>query len=183
MRIHETSIPGVRLIDSDVFADERGLFVRAWVASEFEALGLDTRITQASLATNRQRGTIRGLHYQTSPFEEVKLIRAVQGSVWDVALDLRPDSPAFGRWFGVELDAGNHRLLYIPHGVAHGYQTLTDDAAVFYFVSAPYSPEHQRGVRWDDPAFAIDWPLGPPAVLSDRDASFPDFDAGDPRDA
>ncbi len=182
MRIHETPIPGVRLIDSDVFSDERGLFVRAWAASEFEVMGLETRITQASLATNHRRGTIRGLHYQAAPFEEVKVIRAVRGAVWDVALDLRPDSPTFRQWFGVELGADNHRLLYIPRGVAHGYQTLTDDAAVFYFVSAPYSPEHQRGVRWDDPAFAISWPLGAPAVLSDRDAAFPDFEPDGPRD-
>jgi dTDP-4-dehydrorhamnose 3,5-epimerase len=181
MRIHETPIPGVRLIDADVFPDERGLFVRAWVASELEGVGLDTRIAQASLATNVRRGTIRGLHYQTPPFEEVKVIRAVQGRVWDVALDLRPGSPAFGRWYGVELGADNHRLLYIPPGVAHGYQTLTDEAAVFYFVSAPYSPAHQRGVRWNDPRFGIAWPLGAPAALSARDAAFPDFEAPDGR--
>lgn len=177
MRIQETPIPGVRLIESDTFPDERGLFVRAWVASEFEAAGLETQIAQASLATNRRRGTIRGLHYQAAPFEEVKVIRAVQGLVWDVALDLRPDSPAFGRWFGVELGADNHRLLYVPRGVAHGYQTLTDDATVLYFVSAPYAPAHQRGVRWNDPAFGIAWPLGTPTALSARDAAFPDFTA------
>jgi dTDP-4-dehydrorhamnose 3,5-epimerase len=176
MRFHDTPIPGVRLVDSDVFPDDRGLFVRAWVGGEFEAAGLETAVTQASLATNTRRGTIRGLHYQVAPFEEVKVIRAVRGSVWDVAVDLRRDSPAFGRWFGVELGQDNHRLLYIPHGVAHGYQTLTDDAVVFYFVSAPYSPAHQRGVRWNDPRFAIDWPLGPPTSVSDRDAVFPDFD-------
>ncbi len=180
MQIRETPLPGVRLIDSDVFPDERGLFVRAWAASEFEALGLETRIAQASLATNVRRGTIRGLHYQAAPFEEVKVIRAVQGMVWDVALDLRPDSPTFRQWFGVELGADNHRLLYIPRGVAHGYQTLTDDAAVFYFVSAPYSAPHQRGVRWDDPAFGIAWPLGAPTVLSERDAAFADFERTSP---
>ncbi len=182
MHIHETTIPGVRLIDSDVFPDERGLFVRAWVADEFEAMGLETRIVQASLATNTRRGTIRGLHYQAPPFEETKVIRAVRGRVWDVALDLRPDSPTFGRWYGVELGFDNHRLLYIPHGVAHGYQTLTDDAAVFYFVSEPYSPEHQRGVRWNDPAFGIEWPLGSPTSISERDAAFPDFGGAQRRD-
>ena len=180
MQIHDTTIPGVRLIDADVFPDERGAFVRTWAAAEFEAHGLDTQVTQASLATNRRRGTIRGLHYQTAPFEEVKVIRAVRGVVWDVALDLRADSPTFGQWFGIELGEDNHRLLYIPRGVAHGYQTLTDHADVFYFVSAPYSPAHQRGVRWDDPAFGIAWPLGPPAALSARDAAFPDFTAPRP---
>jgi len=180
MQINETSIPGVRLVESDVFPDDRGLFVRAWVASEFEARGLETGIAQASLATNHRRGTVRGLHYQISPFEEVKVIRVVKGRVWDVALDLRQDSPTFRRWFGVELGEDNQKVLYIPKGVAHGYQTLTDDSAVFYFVSAPYSPGHQRGVRWDDPAFGIEWPLGAPTVLSPRDAAFPDFDADSP---
>jgi len=178
MRINETEIPGVRLVDSDVFPDDRGLFVRAWVAAEFETRGLETSIAQASLATNRRRGTVRGLHYQVPPFEEVKIIRVVKGRVWDVALDLRPDSPTFRRWLGVELGEDNHRVLYIPKGVAHGYQTLTDDATVFYFVSAPYSPEHQRGVRWNDPAFGIEWPLGTPTELSPRDAAFPDFTTG-----
>jgi len=180
MRFHDTSIAGVRIVDADVFPDERGEFVRAWAASDFEAQGLDTTLAQASLARNRLRGTIRGLHYQVAPFEEVKVIRAVRGEVWDVALDLRAGSPTHGRWLGIRLAADEHRLLYIPQGVAHGYQTLSDDAEVFYFVSAPYSPEHQRGVRWNDPRFGIDWPLGSPTVVSERDAAFPDFTDGRP---
>jgi len=179
MKFHETRIPGVHVIDSDIFPDERGAFVRAWVASEFDTRGLEAGIAQASLATNPRRGTIRGLHYQAPPFEEVKLIRAIRGAVFDVALDLRPASPTFRQWFGLELSAGNYRTLYIPKGVAHGYQTLTDDAEIFYFVSAPYSPPHQRGVRWNDPAFGIGWPLGQPTAISPRDAAFPDFAAAE----
>ncbi|HUF48526.1 MAG TPA: dTDP-4-dehydrorhamnose 3,5-epimerase [Vicinamibacterales bacterium] len=180
MQFHDTTIPGVRLVEADVFPDERGLFVRAWVADEFATAGLETGVTQASLATNTRRGTVRGLHYQVAPFEEVKVIRAVKGVVWDVALDLRRGSPTWGRWFGVELGQDNHRMLYIPPGVAHGYQPLTDDAVVFYFVSAPYSPNHQRGVRWNDPQFAIAWPLGTPTCLSERDAAFSDVAAAPP---
>ena len=175
MTFIETRLPGVLLIDCDVFRDDRGAFVRAWMPEEFAARGLETRLAQASLATNITRGTLRGMHYQTAPFEEVKLIRAARGAVYDVAVDLRPDSPTFREWIGVELTSENHRMLYVPHGCAHGYQTLTDDAAVFYFVSAPYSPAHQAGVRWDDPAFGIQWPLGRPTVINDRDARFPDF--------
>jgi dTDP-4-dehydrorhamnose 3,5-epimerase len=175
MTFTDTAIPGVLIIDSDVFRDERGTFVRAWMPEEFRARGLDTRIAQCSLASNRRQGTIRGLHYQTAPFEEVKLIRAVRGSVFDVAVDLRPTSPTYGRWTGVTLSADNRRMLYIPRGVAHGYQTQTDDTEVFYFVSTPYAPDHQRGLRWNDPTLAIDWPLGPPTVVSSRDAAFPDF--------
>jgi dTDP-4-dehydrorhamnose 3,5-epimerase len=175
MTFTETEIPGVLIVDSDVFTDARGTFVRAWMPEEFRSRGLDTGIAQCSMAANHRKGTIRGLHYQVAPFEEVKLIRAVRGSVFDVAVDVRPDSPAYGRWTGVRLSHDNHRMLYIPRGVAHGYQTLDDDTEVFYFVSAPYMPDHQRGLRWNDPALGIDWPLGPPAVLSDRDAAFADF--------
>jgi len=177
MTFTETAIPGVLIVDSDVFSDERGTFVRAWMPEEFAARGLETRIAQCSMASNRRRGTIRGLHYQVAPSEEVKLIRAVRGSVFDVAADLRPDSPAYGRWTGVTLSADNRRMLYIPQGVAHGYQTLTDDTEVFYFVSTAYSPDHQRGLRWNDPTLAIDWPLGAPTALSERDAAFADFTA------
>jgi dTDP-4-dehydrorhamnose 3,5-epimerase len=175
MKFTDTALPGVVLVDSDVFPDERGVFARAWMPDEFKARGLDVTIAQASLATNHYRGTIRGLHYQSAPFEEVKLIRAVRGTVFDVAVDLRPGSPTFLQWVGAELSSDNRRMLYVPHGCAHGYQTLTDDAEVFYFVSAAYSPAHQQGLRWDDPAVAVQWPLGPPTRISDRDAAFPDF--------
>lgn len=176
MTFTDTPIDGVWIIDSDVFSDERGDFVRAWMPEEFRARGLETGIAQCSIASNRARGTIRGLHYQVAPHEEVKVIRAIAGRVWDVAVDLRPDSPTYRRWVGVELTAAGRRMLYLPRGIAHGYQTLTDDAEVLYFVSAPYSPAHQRGLRWDDPAIGIDWPLGSPTRVSPRDAGFPLLD-------
>lgn len=175
MTFTELLIPGVWQVDADVFPDARGAFIRAWMPDEFASRGLETGIAQCSMATNHHRGTIRGLHYQSAPHEEVKVVRVVRGAIFDVAVDLRPDSPTFRRWVGVELSAGNRRLLYLPKGMAHGYQTLTDDTEILYFVSAPYSPPHQQGVRWNDPAFGIDWPLGAPTMIHDRDATYPDF--------
>lgn len=176
MQFTETRIPGVWLVEPDVFVDDRGVFVRAWMPEEFAARGLDTRIAQGSLTLTRRRGSIRGLHYQAPPQDEAKVIRVIRGAIFDVAVDLRPESPTYRQWVGCELGAENRRILYIPRGCAHGYQTLADDTEVFYFVSAPYSPPHQRGVRWDDPAFGINWPLGRPASIHDRDATYPDFD-------
>jgi dTDP-4-dehydrorhamnose 3,5-epimerase len=175
LQFTEATVPGVWIVSSPTFADERGSLFPAWLRADFEARGLDTSIAQATMTATRQRGTLRGLHYQVAPLDEVKVIRAIRGSVFDVVVDLRPDSPTFTRWTGVELSAANRRLLYVPRGFAHGYQTLTDDVEVLYFVSAPYSLEHQRGVRWDDPAFGIEWPLGAPAVIHPRDAAYPDF--------
>ena len=171
----KTNIADVLVITPDVFEDERGHFVRAWMPDEFAAQGLDTRIAQGSLAMTRQRGTIRGMHFQAAPFGEAKVVRAVRGAIFDVAVDLRPDSPTFMQWTGHELSAENRQIMYVPQGCAHGYQTLVDDTEVFYFVSAPYSPPHQRGVRWNDPAFGITWPMGAPTSIHDRDASYPDF--------
>jgi dTDP-4-dehydrorhamnose 3,5-epimerase len=176
MRFTETRIPGVLLVESEVFADDRGVFMPAWMPEAFAARGLDTRIAQGSLAVTTRRGTIRGMHFQAPPFQEAKLIRVVRGAMFDVAVDLRPGSPTFAQWVGVELSAENRCAIYIPAGCAHGYQTLVDDTEVFYFVSAPYSPPHQRGVRWNDPAFGIEWPLGPPTSIHERDATYPDFD-------
>jgi len=176
MHFIQTTIAGVLLVQPDVFEDERGLFIRAWVPEELAAQGQDSRIAQGSLALTKQRGTIRGMHFQAAPFEETKVVRAVRGAVFDVAVDLRPDSPTFRQWVGHELTADNRLIMCIPPGCAHGYQTLTDNAEVFYFVSAPYSPPHQRGVRWNDAAFGIAWPLGEPTSIHDRDASYPDFD-------
>jgi dTDP-4-dehydrorhamnose 3,5-epimerase len=175
MTFAETRLPGVWLIDCDVFHDDRGIFVVAWRPEPFQDRGLDTRIAQCSLVSNSRRGTIRGLHFQRPPFDEVKLVRAIRGAVFDVAVDLRPESPTFRQWVGAMLSAENRRMLYVPRGFAHGYQTLSDDSDVFYSVSAPYSRAHQEGVRWDDPAFGIEWPLGPPAAINDRDARYPDF--------
>jgi dTDP-4-dehydrorhamnose 3,5-epimerase len=168
-------VPGAWLVDADVFADERGSFARAWVPDEFADRGLETAIAQASLTENRRRGTLRGLHFQASPFAEAKIVRVVRGAIFDVGVDLRPGSPTFCQWVGVELTASNRRCLYLPPGFAHGYQTLADDTDVFYFVSAPYTPSHQRGARWNDPAFGIEWPIDPPTVMHERDGAYPDF--------
>jgi dTDP-4-dehydrorhamnose 3,5-epimerase len=175
LRIVETSVAGVYLIEADIFPDARGQFVRGWVADELSARGLDTHVEQCSLATNTHRGTIRGMHLQTTPYDGAKTIRVTRGAVFDVAIDLRPDSPTFRRWFGVELADRRYTSLYVPAGCAHGYQTLVDDAEVLYFTAAPYAPAHQEGVRWDDPAFRVAWPVDPPTVVNDRDRSYPDF--------
>ena len=175
MTFEELRIPGVWLVEADVFPDDRGTFARAWMPEEFSARGLETALAQCSLTTTHRRGTIRGMHYQTPPFDEVKLIRAVRGAVFDVAVDLRPDSPTYCEWVGAELTRDNRRSLYLPRGVAHGYQTLADDTDILYFVSAPYAPAHQGGVRWDDPAFGIVWPLGTPTVIHPRDASYSSY--------
>jgi len=171
----ETAIPGVLIVQSQRIRDERGALEVPWHEAPFAARGLETHVAQCNIATNPRRGTIRGMHYQAAPFEEVKVIRPIRGAVFDVVVDLRRDSPTFRRWVGVELDAAAGRMLYVPRGFAHGYQTLTDDAEVLYIVSAQYSPPHQRGVRWNDAAFGIEWPLGSPAVINPRDASYPDF--------
>jgi dTDP-4-dehydrorhamnose 3,5-epimerase len=176
MTFTETSIPGVLIVDCDVFADERGSFSPVWLPAPLQARGLETTIAQCSFASNRRRGTLRGLHYQAPPHEEVKLVAAVRGALFDVVVDVRRDSPTYRHWVGVELTADRRRMLYLPRGTAHGYQTLTDDVDVFYFVSAPYMPDLQRGIRWDDPALAIEWPLGPPTVLSERDRHLPTLD-------
>ena len=163
------------MIECDVFPDERGPFVRAWVPEEFHAHGLCTDIAQAMSSFNHRRGTVRGMHYQADPMGEHKTVRVTRGAIYDVAVDLRPGSPTFRQWVGAELTADNRRILYMPPGCAHGYQTLTNDAEVFYFVSKGYSPSHQRGVRYNDPAFGIAWPLGAPAMINERDAGYADF--------
>ena len=176
MEFTPTELAGVFVVRPDIFEDDRGAFAIAWKPEEFAARGLETRIAQASSALTRVRGSIRGLHFQAAPFEEAKVVRVTQGAIFDVAVDLRPDSPTYLRWVGCELSAANQKIMYIPPGCAHGYQTLTDDTEVFYFVSAPYSPSHQRGVRWDDPAFGIAWPLGAPTRIHERDAAYPYVD-------
>jgi dTDP-4-dehydrorhamnose 3,5-epimerase len=175
MTFTETALAGAWIIDIERFDDERGFFARTWAADELTARGLDPTLAQCNVAFNRRKGTIRGLHFQRAPFDEIKIVRCTRGAVHDVIVDLREDSPTFRRWLAVELTADTHRMLYVPPGVAHGYQTLTDDAETYYHVSAPYSPAHAAGVRWNDPAFAIAWPLGEPTVISARDREWPDF--------
>ncbi|HEX8723372.1 MAG TPA: dTDP-4-dehydrorhamnose 3,5-epimerase [Pyrinomonadaceae bacterium] len=175
MRFVETPLPGAFVVEPEPAADERGLFARTFCREEFAALGLDTRVAQCSTSYNRRRGTLRGLHYQAEPYPEAKLVRCTAGSVYDVLVDLRADSPAFRRWFAVELTASNRRALYVPAGLAHGFQTLEDDSEVFYQISEFYHPECARGVRWDDPAFGVRWPESDARVISGRDRAFPDF--------
>lgn len=175
MKFVPTPLPGAMVLDLERREDERGFFARSFCQHEFAAHGLDTAVAQCNVSFNRRRGTLRGMHWQVEPHGEAKLVRVTRGALWDVIVDLRPGSAAYCRWFGVELTAENHRALYIPAGFAHGFQTLTDDVEVFYQMSAFYVPEAQRGVRWDDPAFGIEWPIRPP-FLSERDAAYPDFD-------
>jgi dTDP-4-dehydrorhamnose 3,5-epimerase len=174
----ETEIPGAWVIELDRKEDERGWFARLWDGAVFAERGLDPRLAQASAAFNHRRGTVRGLHYQAEPYAEAKVVRCTRGAVYDVVVDLRSDSPTFTRWVAVELSAANGRMLYVPEGLAHGYQTLADETETAYFISEPYRPEAQRGVRWDDPAFGIDWPEVEERVISDRDREWPDFRAG-----
>jgi dTDP-4-dehydrorhamnose 3,5-epimerase len=176
MRFEETPLPGVWVIDVDPLTDERGWFARTFDAAEFARRGLCSTVVQCNASFNARRDTIRGLHYQAHPHGEPKLVRCVRGAVLDVAVDLRPDSPTYCRWHAAELSAANHRMLHIPDGLAHGFQTLTDDAELLYMMGHEYVPGAARGVRFDDPAFAIDWPA--PAgelTVSERDRSYPDF--------
>jgi dTDP-4-dehydrorhamnose 3,5-epimerase len=170
----ETSVPGAVIIEPECRADERGFFARSFCAREFEAHRLNPHVEQCNISFNRSKGTVRGLHFQRPPHAEAKLVRCTAGSVYDVIVDLRPGSPAFCRHVGVELSARNRTLLYVPEGVAHGFQTLEDDAEVFYQMSNPFDPDAAAGVRWNDPAFAIAWPLAV-SVISERDRSHPDF--------
>jgi dTDP-4-dehydrorhamnose 3,5-epimerase len=173
----EMKLAGAWTIDLEPIEDERGFFARQWCEREFAEHGLTTSVAQTSVAFNRASGTVRGLHWQIAPHAEVKLIRCVQGAIYDVIVDLRSDSDTFGNWLAVELTQENRRTLYVPEGFAHGYQTLADATEVWYQMSAPYTPDAARGFRWNDPCFRIDWPTVPPRVVSERDHAWPDFDA------
>jgi dTDP-4-dehydrorhamnose 3,5-epimerase len=165
---------GVVVIELERHEDERGFFARSFCADEFAAHGLSACVAQCNISFNRRRGTVRGLHFQRPPRAEAKLVRCTAGAIYDVAVDLRSASPTFCRYVGVELTARNRRMLYVPPGFAHGFQTLADESEVFYQMSEPFTAEAADGVRWNDPAFAIAWPLDV-QVISERDRSFPDF--------
>lgn len=171
-----TRLAGVTLVDAERHEDERGFFTRTWCAREFAAQGLSPTLAQCSLSRTKRAGTVRGMHFQRPPHEEEKLVRCARGAIWDVVLDLRPSSPTFRQWQGFELTDANGRAVYVPKGVAHGFQTLSDETEVTYQISEFYAPEAAGGVRYDDPAFAIDWPR-PVTTLSPRDRSWPDFAA------
>ena len=174
MKFGETRLAGVFVIDLDRHDDERGFFARSFCANEFAEHGLPGSFVQCNISYNRRRGTLRGMHFQAAPCEESKLVRVIRGAIRDVVIDLRPSSSTCREWAAFELSAENRRSLYIPPGLAHGFQTLTDDAELLYQMTEFYEPALSRGVRWNDPAFEIAWPIAMP-VLSERDASFPDF--------
>jgi dTDP-4-dehydrorhamnose 3,5-epimerase len=172
-----TEIKDAHIIDVEQRADERGFFARTWCAQEFAQHGLVARIAQTNMSYNKRKGTLRGMHFQHAPHAEVKIIRCTRGAIYDVIIDLRPGSPSYKRWIGVELSADNYRMLYVPEGFGHGFQTLADDSEVAYNVSEFYTPGAEGGVRYNDPAFAIEWPL-PVSVISEKDAAWPDFQPG-----
>ena len=170
----ETDLAPALIVDIEPHEDERGFFARSWCRQEFEARGLNSRLVQCNVSCNRRKGTLRGMHYQLAPCAEAKLVRCTSGAIYDVIVDLRPESPTFRRYFGVVLTAENHRALYVPEEFAHGFLTLTDDSEVFYQMSEFYEPAAARGVRWNDPAFGISWPE-PVMIVSERDRTYPDY--------
>jgi dTDP-4-dehydrorhamnose 3,5-epimerase len=174
MLFQPTKLQDAYLIAVEPVEDERGFFARLWCRQEFAAHGLDTKLVQCNLSFNKVRGTLRGMHYQLPPAAETKLVRCIQGAIYDVAIDLRPESPTYRQWTAVTLSAENHLAFYIPQGFAHGFQSLTDETEIFYQMSAVYAPDYARGLRWNDPAFGIDWPL-PVTVMSAKDQGYSDF--------
>lgn len=175
MIFRETPLAGAWVLEPERIEDERGFFARTFCRHGFEERGLDPAIAQCSVSFNHRRGTLRGLHFQAAPHEEVKLVRVTRGAVWDVIVDLRPESPTFRKHFSIVLSAESRHELYIPKGMAHGFQTLEDGTEVFYQISEFYAPESARGYRWDDPSFAIPWPE-PVTVMSDKDRNLPLFE-------
>lgn len=174
MKFHPTALPGVTVVEITALEDERGLFARTYDTDIFAAAGMTAHWPQCNVSFNKRRGTLRGMHFQAEPKPEPKLVRCTRGRIFDVAVDLRPDSPTFKRWFGVELSADRHNALYIPAGLAHGFLTFEDACEVFYQMGDSYDGKLARGVRWNDPAFGIEWPF-PPEVIAERDANFADF--------
>lgn len=174
MIFKETKLEGAFVISLEKHADDRGFLARAFCKAEFEKRGLRFQPVQANIARSNKLGTLRGLHYQTAPFEEAKLVRCIRGRIFDVMIDLRHSSSTYGQWYGVELTADGDKMLYVPEGFAHGYQTLEDDSEIYYQTSSSYTPDAEKGVRWNDPNFGIQWPHGNP-ILSGKDQSWSDF--------
>ncbi len=174
MHFRPTKLANVFVIELDPQADERGFFARMFCRDEFERQGLATTVAQVNNSLSKNAGTLRGLHYQAAPMGEVKLVRCIRGSAYDVAVDLRESSPTFGEWFGAKLSSENRRMMYVPEGCAHGFLTLVDDTEMLYLTSAPYSAPHERIVRWNDSRFAITWPHMP-GIMSEKDISAKDF--------
>jgi dTDP-4-dehydrorhamnose 3,5-epimerase len=172
MKFHETELKGAFIIEPEKREDERGFFARSWCQREFEQHGLVPTVVQANISCNRKKGTLRGMHYQAAPHEETKLVRCTRGAIYDVIVDVRPESPTFRKWIGVELTARNYKMLYVPEGFAHGFQTLADDTEVVYQVTQFYTPGAERGIRWNDPAIQIEWPEAVHSI-SEKDANWP----------
>ena len=172
----ETELKGAYIIDIDKIVDDRGFFARTFCKQEFEKVGLDPNIAQANMSFNPKKGTLRGMHYQVAPYEETKLIKCVSGAIFDIIVDLREDSPTYLKWTGVELSDKNHRMFYVPRGFAHGFITLEDNTAIQYMVSQFYAPGAEKGIKWDDPKFNIQWPIDI-AVISEKDNSHPYFNS------
>jgi dTDP-4-dehydrorhamnose 3,5-epimerase len=170
----ETKLKGAFIIEIEKLKDHRGFFARSWCQHEFEKQGLNSRLVQANVSYNKKKGTLRGMHYQIHPYEETKLVRCTRGSIYDVIIDLRPASPTYAQWIGVELTAENYKILCVPENFAHSFLSLEDDTEVTYQVSQFYTPGSERGIRWDDPAFSIEWPIEI-SVISDKDQSWPNF--------
>lgn len=183
MRFEETPLQGAYLIEPEPLGDKRGFFARMWCRREFSEHGLDTNLAQCNLSFNERAGTLRGMHFQRDPHPEVKLVRCTHGAVWDAIVDLRPESPTYCGWHAELLSADNRSMLYVPAGFAHGYLTLTDAAEVFYQVAEFYHQDLETGVRWDDPAFGIQWPKDGPFILSPKDGSWPDYNPAGPSES
>lgn len=174
MKFNKTELEGAYVIELEKLEDERGFFARTWCQKELEAHNLAAQVAQANVSYNAKSGTLRGMHYQVSPYEETKLIRCTRGALYDVIVDLRTDSPTYKQWIGIELTADNYKMLYVPANFAHGFITLEDNTEAIYFVSEFYTPGAEKGLRWNDPELDIKWPRKA-EVISDKDASWPDF--------
>jgi len=170
MNFNETELKGSFLVEPEQIEDERGFFARSWDKKIFEKYGLNSNLEQCNISFSKKKGTLRGMHYQIDPFQEVKLVRCTKGRVYDVILDLRKGSKTFKKWTSFEISAENHKMVYVPEGFAHGIQTLEDNTEIFYLVSKRYMPEYERMIRWDDPTFKISWPLKP-SIISEKDNS------------
>jgi dTDP-4-dehydrorhamnose 3,5-epimerase len=179
MIFKETKLAGAFVIEQNFFEDVRGFFVQCWSEREFAAQGLNPRMAECNFSFNRRKGTLRGMHFQSAPHAQAKLVRCTAGAIFDAIIDLRPESETFKQWVGVELTAKNYRMLYVPEGFAHGFQTLVDDTEVLYQVSDVFAPELAGGVRWNDPAFGIEWPDndGDERIIIARDREYPDFNS------
>lgn len=175
MILQETKLIGAYLIETEPLTDDRGFFARTFCEQEFAAKGLKTHFVQCNISFNHKKGTLRGMHYQIAPYPEAKLVRCTKGAIYDVIIDIRPDSPTFKQWIAADLTADNRRQLYIPEGFAHGFQTLEDNSEVFYQMAEFYHPESARGIRWNDPAFGIKWPPADHRIISPRDSAYEDF--------